>query len=63
MVTKYLLNQRSEVEMYGNPIVFNQTRYGYKSAILDMILTLSYWFLLKDKEKLEYKGVNYNFTE
>lgn len=62
MVTKYLLNQRSEVEQCDSLIVFHQTEYGYKSAILDMILTLGYWFLLKDKEKLEYKGVNYNFT-
>lgn len=63
MVTKFLRNQRKEVGQYSNPIVFNQTRYGYKSAILDMILTLGYWFLLKDKERLEYRGVNYNFTE
>lgn len=42
METKFLKNQRKEVEMFNAPIVFNQTRYGYKSAILDMILTLGY---------------------
>ena len=63
METNFLRNQRREVEQYGNRIVFNQTRHSYKSAILDMILTLGYWFLLKDRERMEYKGVNYNYTE